>query len=361
MMDINNKIGFNCIFMNFSSILQNVGGLPLSFAYTNFDFIYSPSNFTIFLTDDPPESFLSENEELVINKPTFSVFKDDYYDYIDILIERYNLFKIKKVKEKSSLTINELKEKFIDKNSPVMLKLDHFYLYEIFKENTSDIIQHHSGGHMSALVDINEINNTCLLVDNFFSYCGNIPIKNFLKAINSKYISDFQYWTINNFALCDEGDIFKIKNLLIKNIEELSKDSVIINNRIYYKNIKALKLFQTDLMEILINLFEIKNQYAPQFLVNQLQNIILQRVSFNNLLKYINKYLLDKTIFEIQGILNEVVKLWFAFDNLCDKCFLTGMTIIEYFDKIYNILNHIIQKEEIIYNRLVNLGEKFRY
>lgn len=348
------KIGYNCTFMAFSAIFESKNLLSYALAYTNSDFLYNYHSFITCENTANAELLISKTNQLIIEKNPRWIFHKSYNKNIFNLVNKYDLFEpfFIEFDKDSIIGVEQIKKEYIDKGLPIIFKCDHYYLYNEYKKKTKDILHYHSSGHSAVLLDIDINNNSCIVSDKFFSFFGEVKLSSLLSSMKSNYICNpgFGYIDIKKLEKISEEE--RIYKYLKENIINTLIDEISIDGIKYYKNIKGLKMFVDDFDDITKSLTESKGIYAPQFTVNLVQPIILQRRSFSNLLKYINKNSKNIRLERIQSICDEVSKLWFRIDMLCDKCFLSGNSLTDYKERILKVLKQIYEYESVIHETL---------
>ncbi|MGB7606343.1 MAG: hypothetical protein WBL93_12805 [Lutisporaceae bacterium] len=349
------KVGANCFLMNISGVFEYKGMLSMALLYTNLDFLYNPDYYTVFINPRPPEDYISKDNELLIPGSLDSLYHRDYMKYIYQNTKSPDAFSINKINPGILNDYNELKNLIITKNSPVIFKGDHFYLHDDYIKKTGDIMHYHSGFHSATIVDLNNDNKTCLIIDKFFSFVGEVSLESYKNAVNSNYITkpDCSIIEVNRFQHMDEVE--RTRFLLKENIESSLEEYSIINDIKYYKNVKALEMFIGNYERHLIEVMEQKGKYAPQFTTKILKPVRLNKLGFSNLIIYIKDVLNIKILHEIEPLCKEITSLWTRADQLCDKCYLTGKTVIEYKDRLLDTYYIILEKEKVLFDKLEKL------
>lgn len=350
------KVGFNCVAMNISAILEYKQMLSLALAYTNFDMIYNPDTFTKYIDFQKPESYISKSNDLLICKSTNAVLHNDYINYIQKVRDEFNLFKINEISFDASNDIDKLKEIYLDKDNPVIFTCDHYYMYDDYRKSTGDVLHYHSENHAAVLVGIED--ESCYIIDKFFSFAGKASMENFRNSILSEHICNKYYWTVDATKYNELNEEERIRRLLKQNIDITLKDEVNINGTRYFKNIKALNCFIRDFDGFIDEFMNSKGKYAPQFMVDLLKQIILQRVSYNSLLNYINEFIIIDELKDMKVLAEEIMKLWLRIDYMCDKCYLSGNTLIDYKERLLEVFNQICNKENLMLNYLNEIKDK---
>jgi hypothetical protein len=352
------KIGGNCFLMNTSSILECRNMLSLSLSYTNFDFIYNPDYFTTFINPKPAEEYISKENEILLVGDTDAVYHRDYDEYIYKGIDNLNLFSVNAIDSNILLDLELLNAMYLENMLPVIFSCDHYYVYDDYKKSTTDMAHYHSPGHAATIVNINFDSKTCYVIDKFFSFMGEIRTSSYLNSVSSEYISEPSGYCVQIKSLSEMAENERLRMLLKHNISSSLEDSVTINNIKYYKNLTAIALFIENFERNLYEITEQKGKYAPQFTTRLLQPVRLNKRGFSNLLTYIKQVIRIKEFSEVEVLCKEVSKLWARMDALCDKCFLVNSTIIQYKDKLLNVLNEIYEIEKVIFEQLSNISNR---
>lgn len=338
-------------------MLEYKGALSLAFSYCIYDFIYCPQTYTIFNNPKPVEEYISKDNDLLITGSLDSQYHSDYMSFINSIVDEYNFFEIVKFDSEMRFDLKVLKAEYLDKGIPIAFPCDHYYLYEEYRKKSSNLLHYHTGWHTAILLDININNGTCYVVDKFFSYIGNISIENYLFATKSDYIKTPICFTVNNTGLVNLSEEERVRYLFKNAIKNSLTDNIIINNTVYYKNLKALQLLIVNFENHLLDLMNQKEKYAPQFTTKLLKQVRLNKKGFNHLINYANKYLKCKHIEDLEYKYLDAVNLWTSIDQLCDKCYLQGNYIIDYKDRLIKILNNIYETEKYIFDSLVKIEQ----
>ncbi len=346
------RIGSACWFMNISAILEYNNVLPLSLVYTNFDFLYNKESFTKFNLDKEPQEYVSGDDELIITQKVNSVYTEDFGKYNQMTIGNLNQFDIEITKRVMSDDLHYLKEEFLDKNMLLQISFDHYYAIEDYRKVFPQMMHFHTNFHKALLVDIDFANDEAYIIDKFYRYKGKISIATLMKCMNSEHLGSKEYYICKNinYEKIDNND--KVIQLFKDNIKITLEKEIMINGRMYKKNIEAIKAFKDDIREILMDLYSTKEKYAPQFFTQIVKPIILQKLSFHNLMTYLNKNILENQMDEILEYTNISKKKWLSIDSMCDKCFLSGKLIYEYETKFAKVVSDIYENDSKVYEAL---------
>jgi len=212
--------------------------------------------------------------------------------------------------------------------------------------------------HKVLLADIDFEKNKAYIIDKFHSYKGEIDLSILEKCMNSQYLEDDYCFILSNLNLENKSIDEGVEDYFIKNINETMNDNIELNGLQYKKNISALRSVKEDISEILINLYSQKKKYAPQFFTEIITPIILQKISFNNLVSYYRKYFKGISIENLLELTANSEELWKRADILCDKCFLAGKLIYEYEEKFKKLFFSIYENDCRVYEIMNNFANK---
>ncbi|MDF2519404.1 MAG: hypothetical protein K0R84_32 [Clostridia bacterium] len=352
------KIGSNCFFMNISAILEYKNMLSMSLSYINFDFIYNPDHFTEFVNPKPTEEYISKENELLVVGSIDSLFRNDHVEYISKGMKDYNLFSLHTIDPELLLDLGRLDQLYLKQKEPIVYSNDHYYVYNDYTKTTSDMAHYHSQGHAATMVKVDFSKKTCCVIDKFFSFIGEIPISSYFDAVTSDFLTQRtgHYVQIERMKNMTEDERLRI--LLKNNINNSMQKTVTINGTKYYKNLDALALLLQNFERHLHELSEQKGKYAPQFTTKLFSPVRLNKVGFGNLMPYIKRMVNTKETRVLEPLCKEVASLWVRIDVLCDKCYLTNSTILEYKDRLLDTYKEIYEKEKVIFDQLSALEAK---
>lgn len=350
------KIGHNCYYMNISGILEYKNALPLALTYTYIDFIYDLKNFLSFKQDDPPEKYISKQNDLIINSDIGSVFSHDYNKNIYNKQIELKAFNLKKIESVDDLSI--FKTDYLDKNNPIIFTNDLYYVYDDYVKKTNELLLYHIGRHSATLLDVDIHRRICIVMDKFFSFIGEISIENYIKASTSPYLHEGMggsYRVVELKNRLDMNDEENIRQCIKKNIEFVLEKEVDISGRHYYKGIKALELFIGDYDLLAEEMIRLKGKYAPQFINNMLQGVANQRLSYYNLMNYLQTIINIERLAELVSALEKLSGLWNVLDPIFDKCYIIGNNLDSYKHKLLGVFNKILEQEKRVSEMLSDM------
>lgn len=343
------KIGAGCTLMDVSGILEYHGCLSYAISYSNFDFLYNKERLTEFINPKRPEEYISKDDDLVIEVQIDSAYHQDIVVWNNYILEYYDLFQVKPLTVNLENDLDDLKRNFLDNDIPLIFPCDHYYMYDDYKKYNSNILRYHSSNHMAVLMDVNVDEQKCYIIDKFFAFVGEISLESFLSAALSDHLQESKgncgYVEFKQNEYSGQNEKTRVKALLKKSLELTLKPTVNINNQKYYKNTVALEMFMHDFSDFLDKMLELKGKYAPQFTSKLFHNVMLQRVSFSNLVGYISKYMDLNELDQLKRLTEDAAKLWLRIDALCDKCYLKGNLLTDYTDRFLQVLSKIYDNE----------------
>ena len=354
--DRNLRVGSNCYHMNVSTIYELYNSLYLSFAYTNFDFIYNKDTFLTFENPRPTIDYISKENDLVITKDIGSIYMKDYYFYMEYFTKSIYEVKTDIVNSSNNIDFKDLKDKYLCNKIPIFFPCDIYYMYSDYKKISKNMLEFHTGNHMAILVDIDFEKEQVFIIDKFYSFVGYVKLDNFIKSFYSDYIKRRELRILTSFSPSKQDEETQFQNYFKKSLALSCKSEVIVNDVIYYKNIKALEMFNSDFEEIIFNLNLTKGKYSPQFLTKLISNILLQKMSFCNLLGYYNKKYPKYEYNKILQLANKSSKLWRTIDLLNDKTYMTKKTLLINKEKYKVILNNLLITEKELFYLLNELN-----
>lgn len=344
------KIGCSCYYMNISAFYEYANKLFLSLAYLNCDFIYNTKLFLTFDNPQEPEKYISPNNELIISGTIDSVYLEDIFQYIDDTSNKIYPASINKLCNNKDVDLNKIQDMFLSKDIPIIFSCDHYYMYSEYKEVTNNIVHFHTGYHMAILLDIDFNSKTAFIVDKFYSFIGTVKLSSFINSIESEYIVNGFFGTLNNYSELFNNEI-TFYDVFMKNMNNLNEYKyVTADGNTYYKNIRALEKFREDFKSIITSLQDAKGKYAPQFLSKLIAPTILQRISFNNFMKYYQN--MFKNSEELLRITDESSKLWTKIDMYNDKTYLSNKTLKDNEQKYLTLLDKLISIDTLMYDKL---------
>lgn len=353
------KVGSDCFLMSISALLEYKEMLSLALTYTSYDFIYNPDYYTSFINPKPAHEYVSKENELLMPGELDSVYHRDYGFLVDNKFENSNIVSMNKIDEREMQDIKLLKELYLDKPTPIQFTCDHYYMYEDYKKKTTDMAQYHTPGHTAVLVDYNEETETCYVIDKFFSFVGEVKLDNFINAIRSEYLEKkYRGNLVQINKLTDISEKERAAFMLKSSTSNIYEEYITINNIKYQMNVNALGHFIENFEMHLNELVNQKGKYAPQFTTKLTRPVRLNKIGYRNILMYLKDILLMEELFEIEPIISEATTLWIRIDQLCDKCYLTGSTIIEYKDRLLSVFREIHEKEKVIFDILHKINRK---
>lgn len=343
------NIGCGCGYMNFSGVYESKNALYLSLGFTNLDFIYNRQAFTQFISPKKAEEYISKDNELIISSDIDSKYIQDSNEYL-----KNNCMKIYDpfgsiIEIDNSISLTELKNKYIDKGNPIIYTCDHYYAYNDYKKQINNFLKFHSQDHMAILCDINFEKGVVYVLDKFYEFKGEIDLLNFNKTIQSSYLNEKRFFIMNmdNILAGDEEKEFY--RYLKENFENTLDKSILINGVNYHKNIYALEEFIKNFESIVVELYDKKGKYAPQFLSKLLSQTILQKISFSKLLKYYLNMNNRSIYVELDKHIDESKRLWENIDVLNDKCYLKGKSILDDIEVYKGVIQSIMKVDSSIY------------
>lgn len=341
------KIGVDCFYLSISSLLEHYNALSLSLSYTTYDFIYNENLFAD-ITYIPSKDGGEFEDGLFIVGNISSSLERDFYQHLINQTSKYNIFEFKDIEINQFKDPKKISDSYLSKGLPIIIKTDNYYLHDEINYPSKGLIQHHSNRHVSALFDFDLENNKAYIADKLFDFVGNVSLDSYYKAINSEFlpIKGGQFLKIKEMSQMSELERARI---LLKDFrDELNIDSVILNGAKYYKNSHGMSRLISNFEEHL-NEFKVAHKTkAPQFLSILFQSMRLSKVSFMNVLSYINSINHSMKADKIIYLINEVKKLWFVFNALCDKCLLKKQDIMIYKERLQSVLEQIYEKEKLI-------------
>ncbi|MCK4257909.1 MAG: hypothetical protein KAX49_02965 [Halanaerobiales bacterium] len=338
----NLKVGNGCMLMNVSGILEYENYLSYSLTYSTFDFLYDFDHLTTFLNPKRPEEYISKDNELFIVGGIDSLYHEDYEIYTRNHCQQYNLFQGVRVYEGEKRQNLEVEIEYIQKDIPLIFCCDQYYLYEYYKKKNSAMNLDHSSSHSAVLVDIDLDNKQCTIMDKFYDVIVEVPLKAYIEAKTSDHLRR-SYFAQVIIQRMDIPENERIRLLLKKNLNQTLEETATIEGRTYMKNLKGLEMLIKDLPKFFKLMSELKGKYAPQFTTKLLSPMILEKVSFKNLMSYVSKTIIE--LQKINELLNNLSTTWMLVDKLCDKCFLKKHHIVDYTDRFATIFKNIYEME----------------
>jgi len=334
------KVGSSCFFMSISAIFEAYGKLYLAFGYTSFDYIYNSKSFLKFNNLKAPEEYISKENDLIISGEIDSVYSDDYAFYLYNSIPDDIKFEIEVICSGKMVDLKNIKDKYLDKKEYIFIPCDHYYLYDDYRKVTNDLYKFHTKDHVVVLIDINFEENTAYIIDKFYSFAGNVPLDKLNEAMFSEYRTNYNFSRIKNLSsIVENTQGFEF--YFHKNIELLNKNEVTINGTVYKKNINALKSFISDFETNVEKIMLLKGRYAPQFFSKLIARIIVQKLSYNNLINYYKNNLSCENRDRILKILKESYNLWATIDAYNDKTYLGGKVLKDNLSKYKKLLDKL--------------------
>lgn len=353
--DRNLKVGSNCYHMNVSAIYELYKSLYLSFAYTNFDFIYNKDTFLEFENPKPPSNYISKENDLLITKEIGSVYMKDYYFYMEKFTKSIYEVRTDIINPNGDIDFRYLKDRYLCNGTPIFFPCDIYYMYFDYKKIAKKVLHFHTGNHMAILMDIDFQKEQAFIIDKFYSFMGIVKLDNFINSLYSDYIKKRQLRILTSLKPSKEDEETAFQNYFKKSLILSQNSKTNINNVVYYKNVKALEMFNSDFEEIISNLNLNKGKYSPQFLTKLISNIILQKMSFCNLLGYYNKKYPKYGYDKILQLAMESSKMWRTIDLLNDKTYLSKKTLLINKEKYKTLLNNLIIIEKEFFSLLNEL------
>lgn len=330
----------------------------MALEYISFDFIYNRSTFTKFNTDKTPEEYLIPENKLLFNdllftsKNPLSEYRNDYAKYMDVLLQNstvYSFLGWEEIESNSfySLTRPHYAEKYLNKNIPLIIGLDAYYLRDEYKKNNGRIAGRHNN-HAVNLLDINTKDMVCTIIDTYFNMKGNISFEALNRAMEAVSDSSGKYYAGFIKPIDDLKDKGFIWDLLKQNLENSLGDFSIINGKKYCKNVTAVKSLIRDFSDIVAELEYRYGIYTPQHISYPLIDFRWQRKSIGILFERINELLNITALDSIVPLLKKSGELWNTFDLLLDKMFSKNMNIKRHKDRLLTILKMILETENKI-------------
>ncbi len=349
---LDSKVGSSCFLMNVSGIFELKKVASLQLIYTNFDFIYNPECFTVFINPKPTEEYVSKDNKLILNPEINSLFCMDYRQYTNTSPKNMDAFDVKRIDPEILDNLDELKYKYCDNNIPVIFTGDHYYLYYDYKDTITNMMHYHGVAHSAILLDIYE--DSCLICDKFFGYVGKIKLETLKKAIASEYNLKKQCSIVEineNTTITEEE---RVRILFKDNIERSLQEYEIVNDTKYYKNVRAIEKLIDNFDKDIISIMEQKGEYAPQFYTNTFKQVMLNKRGFCDILKYVSSITKIEIVYQISNLCKEITGAWFNLDMMCDKCYLSNSKLIDYKDRFQKLYTEILELEK----KLLGLYEK---
>ncbi len=344
------KVGSGCYYMNFSTFYEYTNKLFLSLAYTNCDFIYNKKLFLTFENPKESSEYISNENELIIAGTIDSLYIKDVHRFLKDTSDIIYRVSTTTICSNKDVDLKEIQSVFLSRNIPVMFTCDHYYMYSDYIKVTNDILHFHTNGHKAILFNIDFDNGTALIVDKFYSFIGTVKLSSLIDSIKSDYIQNGTFEILDNYnKLYSDNNTFS--DVFLRNIKNLNNDRYITSDgSTYYKNIKALKMFREDFESIIVSLQDTKGKYAPQFLTKLIAPTLLQRLSFNNVIKFYENFFIQPN--ELLRLIGESSKLWRRIDTYNDKTYLTNKTLKGNIQKYLDLLDNLISIDTLLYQEL---------
>lgn len=350
-----NGIGCDCFYKAVASIMAYNGELENMFSFVGYDFIYEHQAYLEFSLSMQPQDYFKNYGLLYFEHDPNSTCSNDYLRHVhDRLKGRRSLFqRIIDLSQQGGIdskeilayTIHLLEEK---KNIAIML--DPYPMREVYKFKGARCSSYPSE-HYVVLFGYDKQNQTFLVVDNYFMFCGCIPTGLLLKAIDSLLELGK---TINMFTIIKSEEPIENKyELLLWSLREYMEDSLRINDRTYLKNTTAINALYNDWDDQITYACEKFNEFAPQFLSYPYKDFRHQLNGLRSLVDMV--FPNDIRLAALSKALSKYSKQWKLFDMKLDLIAVKQEKITDQRSELKNCLTRIIETEATFMAQVMKL------